>query len=112
MWNSFKIDSSDGESVAYRFKGGTQDGANPVGGVRNANGVLFGTTEYGGTGGYGTVFELTASGERVLYSFSGGRKELTPWQLVVPKRCALRRNSRGGTYNVGTIFKLLPTSAQ
>lgn len=107
----FKIDSSDGESVAYRFKGGTQDGSNPVGGVRNANGVLFGTTEYGGTGGYGTVFELTASGERVLYSFSGRPEGAYPVGNLSFLNGVLYGVTRaGGTYNVGTIFKLLPTS--
>lgn len=109
----FKIDASDRETIAYRFKGGTQDGSNPVGGVRNANGVLFGTTEYGGTYGYGTVFELTASGETPLYSFSGRPDGAYPVGNLSLLNGVLYGVTRaGGSYNVGTIFKLLPTSGK
>jgi hypothetical protein len=52
--------------------------ANPVAVTIDAAGMLYGTTEYGGTsnfqycgGGCGTAFELTSSGnETVLHSFS------------------------------------------
>src|ERR1039457_6952958 len=60
----------------YAFTGGV-DGANPRAGVIfSSRGVIFGTTEQGGTSGYGTVFSLTpATGgtftEKVLYSFAG-----------------------------------------
>ncbi len=53
-------------SVLYRFKG-APDGSDPVAGVSDAKGVLYGTTYFGGHGcryssctpGYGTVFRLT-----------------------------------------------------
>jgi uncharacterized repeat protein (TIGR03803 family)/VCBS repeat-containing protein len=39
------------------------DGATPIGGlVADANGDLFGTTDWGGANGQGTVFEITGSG--------------------------------------------------
>jgi uncharacterized repeat protein (TIGR03803 family) len=66
------------ESVLYRFAGGT-DGEGPGSGViADANGALYGTTEYGGdSAGDGTVFKLTPSGtayvESVLYRFRGGK---------------------------------------
>lgn len=47
------------------------DGANPVAGLINVNGIFYGTTETGGTSFYGTAFALDpkAGTETVLYSF-------------------------------------------
>jgi uncharacterized repeat protein (TIGR03803 family) len=67
------------ESVLYSFTGGA-DGGLPQGGLLfDAAGNLYGTTYNGGSGGWGTVFELsppatglTAWTETVLYSFQGG----------------------------------------
>lgn len=62
------------ETVLHSFTGGA-DGATPVGGVIfGAPGVLYGTTELGGSGN-GTVFQLTASGSswtlNTIYAFRG-----------------------------------------
>jgi uncharacterized repeat protein (TIGR03803 family) len=67
------------ETVLYSFRGGS-DGAGPTGDlIMDANGVLYGTTTYGGgsAAGVGIVFKLSppATGETqwtetVLYSFS------------------------------------------
>jgi uncharacterized repeat protein (TIGR03803 family) len=63
-------------SVLYEFLGGT-DGDGPGSGVvADKSGALYGTTEYGGPAGDGSVFKLTRSGssytETVLHSFAGG----------------------------------------
>ena len=51
--------SSAGETVLYSFAGGTTDGAGPNGGlVMDSAANLYGTTEYGGADGDGTVFEI------------------------------------------------------
>ena len=49
------------------------DGENPSAGLVGIQGVLYGTTEYGGApGNDGTVFEVDSVGtEKVLYSFHG-----------------------------------------
>jgi uncharacterized repeat protein (TIGR03803 family) len=61
------------EIVLWSFQG-PPDGANPMAGlVVDAQGNLYGTTEYGG-GGVGTVFKVSSSNlgqETVLYSFGG-----------------------------------------
>lgn len=62
------------ETVLYSFAGGT-DGRYPVGGViMDAAGNLYGTTQDGGTSGFGTVFELIPSGgawmEQIMYNFT------------------------------------------
>ena len=65
------------EEVLHNFNG--TDGSYPLAGlIFDAAGNLYGTTSYGGTYGYGTVFEMTpnpdtAAGgwtEHVLHSFT------------------------------------------
>lgn len=57
----------------YTFQG-SPDGADPQGGLSSYGGNLYGVTAAGGTGGAGTVFELSPNGvggwnESVLYNF-------------------------------------------
>jgi len=59
----FSLDAATGaETVLYSFCSGHHicpgDGGEPVAGLINVNGRLYGTTSGGGTYGYGTVFEL------------------------------------------------------
>jgi uncharacterized repeat protein (TIGR03803 family) len=68
----FSITTSGKETVLYSFGTGSGDGEHPYAGLINVNGTLYGTTEYGGANGDGTVFKITTSGkETVLYSFRG-----------------------------------------
>ncbi len=65
----FSITTSGAEKVLYSFKG-TPDGYEPVAGLINVNGTLYGTTYAGGTNADGTVFSITTSGtETLLHSF-------------------------------------------
>src|SRR5580698_4417336 len=69
----FKVSTSGAESVLYSFKGGKTDGQYAKGGVVERSGVLYGTTQSGGTYGGGTFFKITTSGkETVLHSFGSG----------------------------------------
>jgi len=66
----FKVDTAGAETVLYSFTGGA-DGGFPLGGLlRDAKGVLYGTTRSGGDLGNGTVFRLAGTKETVLHSFS------------------------------------------
>ena len=57
----FEVTPSGTETILWSFGNGT-DGANPLAGVvRDAAGNLYGTTDYGGAYGYGTVYEVTSS---------------------------------------------------
>jgi uncharacterized repeat protein (TIGR03803 family) len=60
----FKLDSSGTETVLYSFNvSGTGDGELPFGGlVLDVAGNLYGTTQFGGTFGSGTVFKVDTSG--------------------------------------------------
>ncbi|MGA2373577.1 MAG: choice-of-anchor tandem repeat GloVer-containing protein [Candidatus Korobacteraceae bacterium] len=61
-------------TVLHAFTGGG-DGSQPYAGVNLIAGSLYGTTSYGGQGGYGTVYQLRHRGSgwilSTLYSFTG-----------------------------------------
>ena len=65
--------SGTGFKTLYAFTGG-EDGANPYGGLVVSGNILYGTAEYAGSVGNGTVFEITTNGTgfTVLSSFAGG----------------------------------------
>lgn len=75
---------------------GFTDGFSPTGVVIGPGGVLYGTTNYGGSANAGTVFSLpprTFPGGpwtgTVLYSFSGGADGAFPTSTLVPQACDL-----------------------
>ena len=104
----FELTSSGTEKILWSFGNGT-DGANPLAGVvLDTNGNLYGTTEYGGAYGYGTVFELTSSGpEKVLWSFGNGTDGAYPFAgLILYKGNLYGTTANGGAYGDGTVFEV------
>jgi uncharacterized repeat protein (TIGR03803 family) len=95
--------------VLYTFTGGT-DGGEPVGGlVMDAAGNLYGSTVEGGTGGGGTIFELSPSGGSwtfgTLYSLVGGGGPLS--SLTIDAAGNLYGTAfLDGASGVGSVFKL------
>jgi uncharacterized repeat protein (TIGR03803 family) len=92
------------------------DGGYPQSGlIRDAAGNLYGTTEYGGAG-YGTVYELSPSGvETVLYSFKGpGGDGSYPLGGVVRDTAGnfYGTTSAGGSYSLGTVYRLSATGTE
>ncbi|MGB8885348.1 MAG: choice-of-anchor tandem repeat GloVer-containing protein [Candidatus Korobacteraceae bacterium] len=70
----FELNSAGQESVLLSFMYDAPGGSLPLAGlVQDSAGMLYGTTHYGGTGGYGVVYKLdpTTGQETVLYSFRG-----------------------------------------
>jgi len=67
----FKVTRTGKERVLYSFGTKTGDGSVPYAGViLDAQSNLYGTTNFGGTQGHGTIFKLTPRGkESVLYNF-------------------------------------------
>ena len=63
----FQAAQAQTETVLHSFAN-SPDGANPryVTPVLDTAGNLYGTTEYGGTYGFGTVFEVTPSGTKTV----------------------------------------------
>jgi len=106
----FKLDTTGTETVLYTFSGGA-DGANPWAGLLlSPSGVLFGTTEAGGTSGFGTVFRLNQAGKKkVLYNFAGNGKDgaYTFAQLIRDKNGIFYGTTyRGGPADSGTVFRM------
>jgi uncharacterized repeat protein (TIGR03803 family) len=107
-------------SVIYSFTGGA-DGAGPSAGVIfDKAGNLYGTTPYGGSDGYGTIYELMPAGsgwhEKVLYSFTNSRQD---WYGIYPVG-GLIFDGSGNLYGTsgwsymdftgGIVFELTPSN--
>ena len=112
----FKMSASGALTNLYSFTDG-RDGANPSAGlVLGSDGDLYGTTSYGGTNGFGTIFKVNTNGALTsLYSFAtmGG---ISKGKLsVLYNRPGLVQGSdsffygtteRGGTDGYGMVFKI------
>ena len=107
------------ETVIWNFANGS-DGAFPKGGVvLDEAGNLYGTTQEGGTPGYGTVFKLkpTPSGyvEKILYAFTGDHAG-SPYASLVRNGTMLYGTTTygggGGCTTCGSIFQISTTGTQ
>lgn len=112
------------ENILYSFVGGS-DGAYPSGGLAiDRNGVLYGTTEAGGSGscvqvsgtGCGTVFSLMpgktgAWTEAVLYSFAGSPVDgsVPEAGVVIGKNGTLYgTTTTDGMFKLGNVYSVVP----
>lgn len=111
----FKLTPLGTETILWSFGNGA-DGANPLAGVvRDAAGNLYGTTEYGGAFGYGTVFKLTPSGaETILHSFDlNGTDGAYPiGKLVIYNGNLYGTTVSGGAFGDGTVFKVTQSGTE
>ena len=75
----WKISKAGAFSIAYNFVG-SPDGGGPGGTVVfDAAGNMYGTAQYGGINGYGTVWKMSPSGTvTTLYSFQGANDGSKP----------------------------------
>jgi uncharacterized repeat protein (TIGR03803 family) len=95
-------------STLYSFTG-HDDGANPNGLLRIANGSFYGTAQHGGANLAGTVFQMTAAGSVVgLYSFSGGNDGANPFDALAqgPDGNFYGTTYQGGAHDNGTVFEM------
>jgi uncharacterized repeat protein (TIGR03803 family) len=97
------------ETTIYAFNG-AGDGVNPSAPLTYAKGLLYGTTNSGGTNGKGVVFSVdpTTGKEVVLHSFAGSPDGSWPIaQLTYLHGDLYGTASQGGSSsNLGTIFKV------
>ena len=110
----FKLNREGRETVLHAFTGGGfgnpgSDGSAPIGGlVRDEDGNMFGVTTLGGVG-YGTVFEISRSGEyKVVYSFKGAPDGTSPsGGLIIDHDGSLYGTTLfGGFFDRGVVFKV------
>ena len=102
-------------TTLYSFAQDPNDGSNPNAIVIGSGGVLYGTTEFGGTARLGAVFALTPPAspggpwsETVLYSFMGVSDGVQPNSLTIGPGGVLYGTSGGGSLNFGAVFALVP----
>jgi uncharacterized repeat protein (TIGR03803 family) len=110
----FELTPSGGgwtKSNVHRFDG--SDGQYPTAGlIFDQSGNLYGTTYYGGTHGYGAVYQLTPSGsgwtENLLYSFQNGNDgaDVAAGLTFDNSGNLYGATSAGGSGGGGTVFEL------
>ncbi|HTV65358.1 MAG TPA: choice-of-anchor tandem repeat GloVer-containing protein [Bryocella sp.] len=103
------------ETVLNPFVNGP-GGVYPLGAVLfDHAGNMFGTTEYGGTGSLGSVYELSPSGSgwqaSQLLSFTGDNGVWPYDTLVMDSAGNLYGGTRGGGSGYGLVFELSPNGS-
>jgi uncharacterized repeat protein (TIGR03803 family) len=79
--------------------------------IKASNGSFYGTTEFAGPNGWGAIYKFTPqASEMVLASFTGGTDGDRPRSGVIQGSDGnfYGTTSAGGTYALGTVFKLTP----
>jgi uncharacterized repeat protein (TIGR03803 family) len=104
----FAVDPATGaETVLHSFSG-SPDGAYPAGRLIERDGTLYGTTQQGGMGDRGVVFNLDIeTGAAQALSFHGPQEPAEPLDGVVYLARKLYGISQeGGLHSDGTLFAL------
>jgi len=112
----FKINTDGtGYAVLYNFTN-NPDGANPQGDLVLSAGTLYGTTENGGSSGYGTVFKINTDGTgyAVLKNFTSWPDGANPQAGLLLRGNTLygttyyggSSNYGGGSSGDGTVFEI------
>lgn len=102
----FSITTAGKEHTVYSFGTNENDGSNPMSGLINVQGLLYGTTIKGGSGDAGTVFAVTTGGvEAVSFSFNGTDGS---WPVADLKNVkgVLYGTTAGGVHGEGTVFRI------
>jgi uncharacterized repeat protein (TIGR03803 family) len=85
------------------------DGDLPNGGLILSGNTLYGTAEFGGSFGIGTVFAVNTDGTgfTTLHSFTGGSDGSRPWAgLLLSGNTLYGTAGSGGTGGYGTVFSI------
>jgi len=105
----FKINpDGTGYATLYGFTN-TPDGANPAADLIVSGGILYGTTENGGSAGLGTVFAISTNGTGyiILRSFTGSPDGANPEAGLFRLGNTLYGTTySGGSAGYGTVFEI------
>ena len=114
--------SAEGTNASGNISGSNPDGMIPTGAlVEGTNGIFYGTTQYGGANGTGTIFQITPNGAFTsVYSFSplGGPSFDANADGATPNSLTLGTDGNfygtaqaGGTNGWGTFFQFTTAGA-
>jgi uncharacterized repeat protein (TIGR03803 family) len=115
----FSIDKTGKFTLIHSFTATGADGGYPqFGMIKDAAGNIYGTTEGGGLGGAGTVFEFVPATGAIttLYSFAAGSVAATDGQTpdaqltIDPDGNLYGTTQGGGASGYGTVFKIALSS--
>lgn len=110
----FEVTTNGVLMTLYSFTGGNDGGEPEAGLTLGTNGLFYGMTSYGGSGGYGTVFDITANGAlTTLYSFNDNSNGAGPFAAMT---LGLNGNFYGTTAGdedntYGNVFEMMPGGA-
>jgi uncharacterized repeat protein (TIGR03803 family) len=112
----FELSGIGAETTIYSFGDNSRgDGSGPNANLVAVKGVFYGTTQYGGSSGDGTVFAVSRSGEeRVVHSFGGGSDGSGPRYagLVSIGNTFYGTTCAGGTHGDGTVFMVTASGTE
>jgi len=110
----FKINTNGtGYAILHWFTN-TPDGSSPQSELVLSGGTLYGTTAYGGTNGYGTIFSITTNGTgyTILHGFTNAPDGSYPYGgLVLNSGILYGTTGGGGTNTTGTIYAINATGS-
>lgn len=101
-----------GYQILYGFKNDGVDGGFPSGGLVELGGLLYGTTESGGTTNKGTIFRIEKSGTNYLKLrdlggvVGGSANPVGTLRADSTRRWLYGTTYAGGYSNLGTVFRL------
>jgi len=104
----FKVDpTSSAETVLHRF-GTEKDGTLPQAALIKVGGLLYGTTNDGGSRSYGTIFDINPSTgtEKVLYDFDGPNGATPSAGLIYQGGSFFGATASGGGH--GSVYAFTP----
>ena len=119
LWATLQPASAQSIQVLYTFAGGS-DGSTPSAGlIRDSQGNLYGTTEFGGGScNCGTVFELASFGMKtILHSFAGagagdGANPYYGALIADSSGNGYGTTRLGGAINLGSVFRVSSTGQE
>jgi uncharacterized repeat protein (TIGR03803 family) len=104
----FSYEISSGNLTTLLLFNYSDNGAYPYASVIYQDGILYGTTFLGGSGGYGTLFSYNISSTilSTLYPFGNGGANGSQCtsSLIFQDGIIYGTTSNGGSYNSGTLF--------
>jgi len=103
----FSITSAGKLTTLHSFSAAPDDGEYPIAPlIRASNGIFYGTTEQGGSDGYGTIYSITSGGSfTVLHSFVPAHGAYPYAGLVQASNGTFYGTTGGGgSTGLGTVF--------